>query len=272
MKFMLVQGVRATGLLKAADTVKYWLGRARSRARNAAFVQRHPDFATPPDELAFDAYNHVDWPAYRDSGLAHARLFARLMAAQPAAQGALQVLEWGCGPGRLIRHLQTLLAPREAALTGTDYNPLSIAWCRAHLGGIRFIENGLNPPLDLPNAAFDVVYNFSVLTHLSEAVQLAWVQELRRVLRPGGLLICTTHGDAYRYLLALDSERQRYDAGELVVQGGYQEGKKWFFAIHPERWLRERLFAGFSDVQRVVTTADDAIKQDVWVARRPLEK
>ena len=121
----------------------------------------------------------------------------------------------------------------------------------------------------MPDASFDAVYNFSVLTHLSETVQLQWVREMHRVLRPGGLLICTTHGKAYRYLLSMESERARFDAGELVEQGRYEEGKKWFFAVHPERWLREKLFAGFEDVQRVSTTSADAILQDVWTARKP---
>lgn len=268
VKFMLVQGVRSSGLLKPADTVKYWVSRARTHLRNARFTRQHPGFIAPPADLAFDAYNHIDWQAYHDSGLAHARLFARLLAAQPS-DGPLRVLEWGCGPARLIRHLPALLAPRPLALTGSDYNPRTIAWCRSQIGGVDFIENGLNPPLPLADASVDAVYNFSVLTHLSEAVQLQWVQELRRVLRPGGLLICTTHGEAYRYLLALESERARFDAGELVEQGGYEEGKKWFFAVHPERWLREKLFADFEDVQRVPTTAADAIRQDVWTARKP---
>jgi hypothetical protein len=67
----------------------------------------------------------------------------------------------------------------------------------------------------------------------------------------------------------MESERARFDAGELVEQGRYEEGKKWFFAVHPERWLREKLFAGFEDVQRVSTTSADAILQDVWTARKP---
>jgi SAM-dependent methyltransferase len=268
LKFTLVQAVRSTGMLKPADNVKFWLGRARTHLRNARFTRQHPTFAAPPADLAFDAYNHVDWQAYHDSGLAHARLFARLLTTLPAAE-PLRVLEWGCGPARLIRHLPQLMAPRSVELTGSDYNPRSIAWCRDHVPGVRFVENGLTPPLPLPDASFDAVYNFSVLTHLSETVQLQWVREMHRVLRPGGLLICTTHGKAYRYLLSMESERARFDAGELVEQGRYEEGKKWFFAVHPERWLREKLFAGFEDVQRVSTTSADAILQDVWTARKP---
>ena len=107
-----------------------------------------------------------------------------------------------------------------------------------------------------------------MFTHLSEAVQLEWAQELHRVLRPGGLLACTTHGDAYRYLLASGAERARYEAGQLVVQGSYQEGKKWYFAVHPEAFVRGRLLSAFEGVRRYPTMPGDDMLQDVWLARK----
>jgi SAM-dependent methyltransferase len=267
-KFMLVSAVRAAGLLKFADTCKYLLGQARTYPSNRRFRREHPAFATPPRHLAYDALNHVDWRLYRESGLQHAGLFARVIAERTTAPG-LEILEWGCGPGRLIRHMEALLPGRRVTLAGSDYNPESIAWCRANLPGIAFVENGLDPPLPLPADAFDAVYSFSVVTHLSEAVQLAWLQELRRVLKPGGILAVTTHGENYRYLLASQEERRLFDAGELVVQGRYREGRKWFLAIHPETFVRERLLAGFTAVDRVAARPEDAILQDLWVARKP---
>lgn len=269
IKFTLVRIIRIAGLLWAADACKFWLGRLRSAARNRRFEREFPQFATPPRHLAFDALNHVDWPAYRESGERHAALFARVLRSVLGDQSALDVLEWGCGPGRLIRHMPALLAGQTVRCTGSDYNPESIAWCRAHLPDITFAENALNPPLPFASASFDAVYNFSVFTHLSEAVQLAWAAELRRVLRPGGLLICTTHGEAYRYLLSSAEEQQRYAAGLPVEQGNYAEGRKWFFAIHPEAFVRGHLLAGYEAVQRVPVRPEDGVLQDVWTARKP---
>lgn len=266
MKFLIVRWLRAAGLLALADRVKFLLGRWRTAARNERFVASHPDFPTPPAELAFDALNHVDWERYRDSGLRHASIFARIVKERFGGRTDLDVLEWGCGPGRLIRHIPSLLPG--ARVTGADYNTRSIAWCRANLPGIAFAENGLNPPLPFADASFDVIYNFSVFTHLSEPVQLAWAGELHRVLRPGGLVICTTHGDAYRYLLAGAEERRRYEAGQVVVQGNYAEGKKWFFAIHPEAFVRGQLLASFAQVDRSATRPEDEVLQDFWAARK----
>lgn len=270
LKYAIIHGIRESGLLKLADSCKYLVGRAFASSRNRAFQRRHPDFPTPPEHLAFDALNHFDWEAYRDSGERHAREFAEaIRAALP--EGPLRILEWGCGPGRLIRHLPALLADRQAAITGTDYNPESIGWCRANLTGIEFTENGLNPPLPFEDGSFDVVYNFSVFTHLSEDVQLAWAKELHRVLRPGGVCISTTHGERYRYLLATDEEQRRFDADECVVQGKYQEGKKWFFALHPEAFVIHRLLADFTEVRRLGIDAERCpdLLQDFWLARKP---
>ena len=268
LKFFVISAMRAIGLLRVADRCNFWIGLVKACPRNRRFRVQFPDFATPPPHLAFDALNHVDWTQYRESGLRHAALFAKIIREEIPAPAPIDVLEWGCGPGRLIRHMPALLSVRLHALSGTDYNGESIAWCRRHFPGIDFAENGLNPPLPFPDGRFDVVYSFSVFTHLSEAVQIAWARELHRVLKPGGLLVSTTHGAAYRYLLTSNAERERYDTGHLVVQGNYQEGKKWFFAVHPEAFVRERLLADFPEIRRYQIGPDDDILQDVWIARK----
>ena len=163
--------------------------------------------------------------------------------------------------------MPSLLAARRPHLVGTDYNSASIVWNRAHLPGVEFVENGLEPPLDLAEGVFDVVYCISVFTHLSEDVQLAWAAELARVLKPGGLLICTTQGDAFRHMLVTASERATYDAGEVVALGNYREGRKYFLAIHPERFVREKLLARYAGVRRVQTRAMafEFFQQDTWI-------
>lgn len=269
MKYQILSATRALGLLPVFDRVSY-LRRTAGKARdNRAFRAAHPDFAVPPADLAFDAYNKVDWADYHDIGREHARVFADLVRRHVPASSRLSILEWGCGPGRLIRHLPDLLADRAPRLNGTDYNPATIAWCAANLPGIDFALNGLAPPLPFPDGAFDAVYNFSVFTHLSADMHEAWAMELRRVLRPGGLLIATTHGDHYRYLLAQRAEREAYDRGEIVTQAQYQEGKKWYFAVHPPAYVRNRLLARFERVERVQPGATADMTQDVWIGFKP---
>lgn len=269
MKYHIISATRSLGLLPMLDRMTFLRKRARAARRNRAFIARHPDFAVPPDDLAFDAYNKVDWPDYHDVGRAHARLFARLIHDRLPDAGPLAVLEWGCGPGRLIRHMPGLLADRQPRITGTDYNPATIAWCRDHLPGIDFVLNGLAPPLPFPDASFDVVYNFSVFTHLSQDMHDHWIAELHRIVRPGGMIIATTHGDHYRYLLTHKREADAYARGELVTQKRFEEGKKWYFAIHPPAWVRSHLLSGFERVEQVDPGADGAMTQDVWIGFKP---
>ena len=269
-KYRAIGQVRRLGLLSLADRVKLGLSRVSLHQRNARFQRANPDFPVPPTDLAFDAYNTIDWQAYREGGLKQAEAFADIIR-QHAPSRPLSVLEWGCGPGRLIRHMPALLGERAHAITGSDYNQRSIAWCRANLPGIRFIDNDLSPPIDAPDGSFDAIYCFSVLTHLSQSVQQAWVAELHRLLAPGGILVCTTHGDSYRYLLVAEDEQKQYAAGAMVEQAQYGEGRKWYFAIHPPSFVRGELLSGFATVEKVAPPPQAGIQQDVWLARKSAE-
>ena len=101
------------------------------------------------------------------------------------------MLDFGCGCGRVTRNWAGLSGVQVA---GTDLSRPAVDWCRRHLPFARFEENGLEPPLVFDDESFDLVYALSVFTHLTADLQLAWRDELRRVLRPGGFLLVTTHG------------------------------------------------------------------------------
>jgi SAM-dependent methyltransferase len=55
--------------------------------------------------------------------------------------------------------------------------------------------SGFAPPLPIPDAQFDVVTAFSVFTHIDE-LESPWLLELRRILKPGGLLYATIHDES----------------------------------------------------------------------------
>jgi SAM-dependent methyltransferase len=100
------------------------------------------------------------------------------------------ILDWGCGCGRVARYATRKLAGQ---FTGCDIDAGNVAWCQDHLPG-EYLHTGLRPPLPFDDARFDLVYGVSVFTHFREALQDAWLEELRRVIRPGGFLLATTHG------------------------------------------------------------------------------
>jgi SAM-dependent methyltransferase len=260
--------LRRMGLTKAHDTFQFLSAVWSNQQPNRLFVAEHPEFAVPPLGLAFDAYNHVNWEFYHDSGLCHAECFAGIINDQQLGQRP-RILEWGCGPARVIRHLPRFLKG-DPVLVGSDYNPRTIAWCRRNIPGIEFVCNRLEPPLAFEAASFDAVYALSVLTHLSEQMHTAWRDELLRVLRPGGVLIVSTHGDAYRQGVLSETERARYDAGQLVVRQSAREGKKGFVAFHPPGYMREEFLTPLCQIQHMTHPIPGKLEQDIWVACKPL--
>src|SRR6185369_17594698 len=79
-------------------------------------------------------------------------------------------------------------------VVGTDVDTTAIEWCRSNFPFGEFHVNGGLPPTDLPASTFGLVFANSVFSHLAEKPHLEWLRELKRVSRPGGLLILTVHG------------------------------------------------------------------------------
>jgi 2-polyprenyl-3-methyl-5-hydroxy-6-metoxy-1,4-benzoquinol methylase len=178
-------------------------------------------------------------------------------------ESAAPVLDFGCGCGRVTRHW----AADGIEVHGSDLNRQLVAWCRSHLAFGTFAVNGLAPPLAYPDARFGFVYALSVFTHLPEDLQEAWMRELRRVIRPGGHLLLTTHGEHYLDELTA-GEQRAFRAGSLVVSRDDTPGSNICGAYHPEAYVRGRLARGFSVVEFVPKGALGNPFQDSWLLRR----
>jgi SAM-dependent methyltransferase len=173
------------------------------------------------------------------------------------------ILDFGCGCGRVMRRWAGLSGP---SLYGSDYNPDLIDWCRKHLPFAEFGVNGLEPPLDYDDGQFDLVYALSVFTHLTEPLQHLWLAELRRVIKPGGLLLFTTRGKAWTWDLKPE-ERARYEAGELVVRYEETAGTNLCAVFHPWPYVHERMTTGFELKESLPWHLSDGA-QDVHVLER----
>jgi len=156
----------------------------------------------------------------------------------------------------------------DARVSGSDLSGAAIDWCRGHLPFASFETNGLSPPLAFPDESFDLVYALSVFTHLPEAMQHDWMDELQRVIGPGGFLLLTTHGE--RYVERLDAdERRSFRAGELVVRWAEVPGTNLCTTFHPPSWVRERLVPhGFEEVEFAPEGAAGNPYQDLFLLRR----
>ena len=136
-----------------------------------------------------------------------------------------RVLDFGCGAGRILRHL----TDTGAELHGCDIDAPSIEWIERNMSPpLHAFRNGEAPPLDRPEDSFDLVYAVSVFTHIGD-LWAAWLLELRRVLKPGGILIATFLGpgmaqdaatepwDEERFGMNVLNAAQDWDAGGPTV-------------------------------------------------------
>jgi SAM-dependent methyltransferase len=120
------------------------------------------------------------------------RLHAAL-ARQLADDGARDVLDLGCGPGRGLAALRKALPG--VRLTGIDLSPFLLERARDRLpAGEAELVHGDIRALPWEAGSFDAVVSHHVLGHLpATAASAAW-REAARVLRPGGRLYLAEHG------------------------------------------------------------------------------
>jgi len=177
-----------------------------------------------------------------------------------------KILDWGCGPARVLRHLPSLL-DETCSVYGTDYNKTTISWCRKNLDAIHFSVNELNPPLPYSDDEFDVVYGISIFTHLSKEMHRLWMDELTRILKKGGILFLTTQGEIFRTKLS-SKEAGRFDSGNVVIRGRTKEGHRTFSAFQPETFMK-KLFKDFEILDHIKGDfRNNKTQQDVWIVRK----
>jgi SAM-dependent methyltransferase len=177
------------------------------------------------------------------------------------------ILDFGCGCGRLVRHLDRRT---DAALYGSDYAPELVQWCQKHLPIGTFVVNGAEPPLPFDANTFDFIYARSVFTHWPEPVQLRWMNELRRVLFPGGYLLFTMHGRPLSHGLASE-ERALFEANELVVRYATDSGRNLCSSYASRAYVDRKLMDGFERVAFIEGRPIEHLRQDIHLVRRAAE-
>jgi ubiquinone/menaquinone biosynthesis C-methylase UbiE len=97
------------------------------------------------------------------------------------------VLDVGCGPGTDLGHLVDAAGPTGSVL-GIDIDPAMVDAARRRFAGVDQVEvqPGDAHALDLPTASVDRARADRILQHVDDPAQV--LTELRRVIRPGGLV------------------------------------------------------------------------------------
>jgi SAM-dependent methyltransferase len=176
------------------------------------------------------------------------------------------LLDFGCGCGRVVRHWSDL----PGSVHGSDYNPNLVRWCSDNLPFAKFVANAAEPPLPYADDSFDLLYSISIFTHLDEPLQMPWMREVARVVRPGGLIMITVAGEDYAHgLPAWEQVREAFEAGRLVVRKPERTGSNACAVLHPPEYVRDTLTAGLDLVDHD-PGVPHAGRQDALLLRTPV--
>jgi SAM-dependent methyltransferase len=203
-----------------SDDTWFWLntsGRRRMRSLRSLL----PDI---PADATQELYTGIAG----DGTMRQAWAFWQLVAERSAAHGvklepSSRVLDFGCGWGRIIRFFARDSDHRN--LSGVDINPSVIEVCRSTNRWSTFAPIDAFPPTELDSESFDVIYAYSVFSHLPEDVTSPWVAEFARLLRPGGLLIVTTRDRGFIQRCQELRTRLGADWRDRIVGGRLQEAR-----------------------------------------------
>ena len=182
-----------------------------------------------------------------------------LLALLPPVAGR-DVLDAGCGAGWYAERL----VDAGARVTGVDASAAMVGHARRRVGDrVAFHVHDLAAPLPFADASFDVVLSALVLHYLRDLAPT--LAEFRRVLRPDGTLVFSTHHPCHEAVrLASEGHDVDYFATEPVEEEWTDIGRVRFFR-RPLMALFEALATAGFLVERVVEPRPN----DAFRERRP---
>jgi SAM-dependent methyltransferase len=228
-----------------------------------------------------DVHAMARGPLAAAGGLYEADMVVDVLASAGVELASLRVaLDFGCSSGRVVRVLAA--GYPEIEWHACDPNEAAIAWARAHIDGVGFFVNEQAPPLPSKAGSFDLICAISIWSHFAPALGLRWFDEMHRVIRPGGFLVCTTHGltsvATYATRKMRTAEQSREIADALYSSGCWyaQEfgpGGDWGL-INPEwgstflspEWMLTQLCPSWGFLEFAAGRNQD--NQDVYLLQR----
>ena len=152
----------------------------------------------PDDQMLLHSLRH-----HRDAGAAVSQYFnvalQQYHAARqivdtlfPVPSGRLELLDFACGFGRLIRFL--VACDRDVEITAAEIQPDALAFVGDEFG-VATVPSTMAPEAFEPGRRFDVVWVASLFSHLPEGLFHRWLSRLHALLTPRGVLCFSVHDE-----------------------------------------------------------------------------
>lgn len=148
------------------------------------------------------------------------------------------VLDLGCGPGWVSHNLVGIYD-----LVGVDVEEDAVRFCREHYDAHYMVGDAFN--LAFPAEYFDAVIFTEAIEHFREPARA--LAEIRRVLRPDGIVMVTTPNCGSLFWIAIENTWHRFFGGPC---------KPYSRDVHPSRFTRrslEELLTRYFEVEGIET-------------------
>lgn len=184
-----------------------------------------------------------------------------------------RVLDFGCGCGRVLSRMP---GGGGVQYFGVDLREDALEWLRATMPEGTFVAGDAMPPVDLEPAQFDLIYAISVLTHLTQEQEGAWLDEWHRLLKPGGHVFATFRAedwvDQFAYDNQKDGIRQAWadNEGFCYQKHDYWEGlfpEYYSGTYHTEGYVRSNWGKRFEIIE-LLPAAGTPNEQNMAVMRK----
>ncbi|HXJ16922.1 MAG TPA: class I SAM-dependent methyltransferase [Candidatus Polarisedimenticolia bacterium] len=146
-------------------------------------------------------------------------------------QGKNRILDFGVGCARTMRFFFRELDQFECY--GCDVDRKAIAYLKDSVSFIEAAVIAPRPPLPYADKFFDSLYSISVFAHFTLELFSLWLREAHRVLKPGGILLMTLHGQSALSRLERDADMRK-------LMGFHEEQfaeKKYLYYNHGFAWM-----------------------------------
>lgn len=204
-----------------------------------------------------------------------------------------QVLDIGCGIGRMAIPLTRYLDPASASYEGFDIMPVGIQWCQQNISAkhnnFRFrlvslyndlyktdaAEDGRNFRFPYDAKKFDFSFLTSVFTHMLPEETENYLNEISRVTKSGGRCFAT-------FFVLDEAAEQQISLGKASFDFSYDLGEYRLLDLHAKAgnvaykmaWLQERIALAGLEVQAFYPgqwrgTPASVDFQDIFILHKP---